>query len=69
MRLHRASDDSVAGGSQQITLISDVPINRTSTGGEPFGQGAKCETAFSAAVQKLDRRFNDLFPRERFFSA
>jgi hypothetical protein len=46
-----------------------VPIDCTRTGGEPSGQGAERQTAFSAAVQKLNRRFNDAVPSERFFTS
>lgn len=69
VRLHRASDNGIAGGGQQIALVGDVPINRTGTGGEPLGQVAECQTAFSAAVQQIDRSVNDTISRERFFTS
>jgi hypothetical protein len=61
-RVHRAGDDGIAGGGQQLALVGDVPVNGTRTGGEPFGQGAECQTAFSAVVQERDRRLNDAIP-------
>jgi hypothetical protein len=39
-----------------------VPIDRTRTGGEALGQRAKRQTSFSAAIQELDRGFNDALP-------
>jgi hypothetical protein len=57
-----ASDNDIARGGHQIAPVGDVPINGTGAGREPFGQGAKGETAFSTTVQELDRRFDDLFP-------
>jgi len=47
-RIHRAGDDGIAGSSQQIALVGNVPINSTRTGGEPFGQRAEGQTAFTA---------------------
>jgi hypothetical protein len=61
-RVHRAGNDGVAGGGQQIALVGDVPIDSTGTGREPFGERAEGQTAFSAAVQELDRSFNDALP-------
>jgi len=35
-RVHGASDDGVACSGQQIALVSDVPVNSTRAGSEPF---------------------------------
>jgi hypothetical protein len=49
-----ALDYAVASGSQQVTLIGNVPVNRAGACREPFGQRVERQTLFSAAVQQLD---------------
>ena len=63
--LHGLGDDGVGGGRQQFTFSGDVPVDRPGAGGEPFGQGAKGQAAFSVMVQEGDRRLDDALSRKR----
>lgn len=68
-RRHRAGQDGIAGGAQQVVLVVDVPVDRARPGGQALRQRAEGQAAFPGVVEDLDRRLDDLFSRQRGFAS